>query len=69
MLLVCPMLEYATQVWDPYQKSLTQIIQRRDFFKLYSSVSNMLAGPHLKEDREKVDHHFYLELLTIKNQL
>jgi len=32
MLLVCPILEYATQVWDPYQKSSTrkiEMIQRR----------------------------------------
>jgi len=27
----------------------------------------ILTGPHLKEDGEKADYHFYLELLTIKN--
>jgi len=27
MLLVHPILEYATQVWDPYQKSLTRKIE------------------------------------------
>ena len=52
MLLVRPILEYATQVWDPYQKSLTckiEMIQRRaarwvfSNYDYHSSVSNMLA--------------------------
>ena len=49
--LVCPILEYATQVWDPYQKSLIykiEMIQRRTArwvfsnYDFHSSVSSML---------------------------
>ena len=49
--LVCPILEYATQVWDPYQKSLIykiEMIQRQaarwvfSNYDFHSSVSSML---------------------------
>ena len=46
--LVLPILEYATQVWDPYQKSLIykiEMIQRRAArcnYDFHSSVSSML---------------------------
>jgi len=62
--LVRPILEYATQVWDPHQKSLThkiEMIQRRaarwvysdyDYSSSVSTMLNELNWPTL-EDRRK----------------
>ena len=53
--LVRPILEYATQVWDPHQKSLIykiEMIQRRaarrvfSNYDFHSSVSSMLKDPN-----------------------
>jgi len=63
---ICPILEYATQVWDPYQKTLIhkiEIIQRRaarwvySNYDYYSSVSTMLndLNKPMLEDRRKVN--------------
>ena len=78
--LVRPILEYATQVWDPYQKSLLykiEMIQRRaarwvfSNYDFHSSVSSMLKDLNWStlEERRKASRLTLLSrIVHIKSQ-
>ena len=80
MSFIHPILEYATQVWDPCQKTIIHKIeiykgeQQDGFTQIMIIVAVFqlcwmtLTGPRLKIDAKKTGYHYYTESSSIKNQ-
>ena len=75
--LVRPILEYATQVWDPHQQNLIyklEMVQGRaarwvqSDYSFKSSVTTMLIGLHWNRDVKHLDYLYFTQLLTSRSQ-